>query len=168
MSAVVTGLVALVVLVAVVAWAWVQVRGARHDRDMHLQSYRWTDEDLARARQEAVAQSHAVVSGKVQEHLAPLFPQFLAEFDPREARFIGTPVDYVVFNGIDDGECEVVFVEVKTGRSQLSTRERRVRRAVEEGRARWVELRLPNDVDGDGTGTNRLPTAADVPRVPEL
>ena len=156
MSSLVVGVFATVVAVVVVMWAAVKVRNARYERDLHFQTYRWTDDHIRAARQEAVLQSRAVVSGKVQEHLAPLFPQFLTEFDPREARFIGTPVDYVVFHGLDSGDCEIVFVEVKTGRSQLSARERLVRRAVQAGRVRWAEMRLPDQlgalvpVDGRG------------------
>lgn len=122
---------------------------AIRQRDLHLATYGYTAADVTAARAQAVTQSRSVVSGKVQEHLAPLFPEFLGEFDPREARFIGSPIDYVVFNGIDDGECEVVLVEIKTGRSQLSQRERRARRAAEAGRIRWVEMRLPDEVTGE-------------------
>jgi predicted Holliday junction resolvase-like endonuclease len=100
---------------------------ATYERDLLLETHLYTEADLAEARQQAVTRSRAVVSGKVQEHLAPLFPEFMAQFNPREARFIGTPIDYVIFNGLDEGECEIVLVEVKTGRSQLSQRERRVR-----------------------------------------
>ncbi|HYA45778.1 MAG TPA: Holliday junction resolvase-like protein [Acidimicrobiales bacterium] len=146
MGATVAALVAVVVVAVVIAWALLRVQDARRDRDVHLRTYCYTEEDLARFGHEAIRQSHAVVSGKVQEHMAPLFPEFMTEFNPREARFIGTPVDYVVFDGIDSGECGVVFIEVKTGRSQLSTRERRVRRAVEAGRVRWVEMRLPEEL----------------------
>ena len=54
---------------------------------------------------------------EVQEHLAPLFPAFLSQFNPKDARFLGTPLDFIVFDGLDEGEVRrVVFVEVKTGR----------------------------------------------------
>jgi predicted Holliday junction resolvase-like endonuclease len=43
---------------------------------------------------------------------------------------------------------DVVFVEIKTGTSTLSTRERRVRDAIQAGRVRWLELRPV--VDGAG------------------
>lgn len=148
MATLAVALVAVVVIVVILASAWVQVRSARSERDAHLATYRWTDHDLSAANHQAISRSHAVVSGKVQEHLAPLFPEFISRFDPREARFLGSPVDYVVFDGLDDGECSVVFVEVKTGRAQLSTRERRVRRAIDAGRVHWVEMRLPEEVTG--------------------
>ena len=83
-----------------------------------------------------------------------------AQFNPREARFIGTPIDYVVFNGLDEGECEIVLIEVKTGRSQLSPRERRVRQAVEASRVRWVEMRLPKGIIDTSVGGIETATPA--------
>jgi predicted Holliday junction resolvase-like endonuclease len=35
----------------------------------------------------------------------------------------------------------VVFVEIKTGTSALSSRERRVREAIQTGKVEWMELR---------------------------
>jgi len=108
--------------------------------------YRWSDEDLALARKDSLSRSHLTVSGKVQEHLAPLLPGFVDEFNPRDARFLGSPVDFVVFDGLDAGEvARVVFVEVKSGRSGLSARERLVREAVEAGRVEWRLLRVAGE-----------------------
>jgi predicted Holliday junction resolvase-like endonuclease len=87
-----------------------------------------------------------VVAGKATEHLAPLLPGF--DFDPRDARFLGSPIDFIVFDGLSEGELhEIVFVEVKTGpEAVLSSRERRVRDAVDAGRVRFLEVRIdPSD-----------------------
>ncbi len=100
----------------------------------------------ARIRADALSRSHSVVAGKATEHLAPLLPGF--EFDPRDARFLGSPVDFVVFDGLSEGEVhEVVFVEIKTGPSAaLTSRERRVREAVAGRRVRFLEVRIdPSD-----------------------
>jgi predicted Holliday junction resolvase-like endonuclease len=61
---------------------WLLVYKARH---------KFTDDDVRKPRQDSLARSRHVVSGKVQENLAPLFPEFLAHFNPRDARFLGTP-----------------------------------------------------------------------------
>ena len=75
--------------------------------------------------------------------MAPLVPAFAERFDPAEARFLGAPIDYVVFDGLGSGELrEIVLVEVKTGRSQLNTNELEVERAVAEGRVSFEILRL--------------------------
>jgi predicted Holliday junction resolvase-like endonuclease len=100
----------------------------------------------ARIRDDALSRSHSVVAGKATEHLAPLLPGF--EFDPRDARFLGSPVDFIVFDGLSEGEVhEVVFVEIKTGPSAaLTSRERRVREAVDGRRVRFLEVRIdPTD-----------------------
>jgi predicted Holliday junction resolvase-like endonuclease len=92
-------------------------------------------------REDAVSRSQAVTVGKVFEQLVPHLPEF--DFNPKDARFIGSPVDFVVFDGLNDGEVRsVVFVEVKTGRADLSTRERRVKDAVKAGRVEWSEVRV--------------------------
>jgi predicted Holliday junction resolvase-like endonuclease len=100
----------------------------------------------ARIREDALSRSHSVVAGKATEHLAPLLPGFA--FDPRDARFLGSPIDFIVFDGLSQGEIpEIVFVEIKTGPSAaLTARERRVRDAVDGRRVRFLEVRIdPSD-----------------------
>lgn len=95
----------------------------------------------AAIRRDAVTRSESAVRGRVAEHLAPLLPDF--PFAASDARFLGSPVDFVVFDGLGEGVCRrVVLVEVKTGAGRLSRRERLVRDAVREGRVEWQELRL--------------------------
>ncbi len=97
-------------------------------------------EMLREARKDAVVRSAAVTRGQAFEHLAPFTGDF--GYHPRDARFLGSPIDFVVFDGLGETEVrEIVFVEIKTGRSRLSARERAVRSAVLEGRVSWRELR---------------------------
>ena len=92
-------------------------------------------------RRDAVKRSLAVTVGTVHEQIVPWLPDF--HFNPKDARFLGTPVDFIVFDGLDEGDVRrVVFVEIKTGGSELSARERRVRDAVRDGRVVWVEHRV--------------------------
>jgi predicted Holliday junction resolvase-like endonuclease len=100
----------------------------------------------ASIRDDTLRRSQSVVAGKATEHLAPLLPGFA--FDPRDARFLGSPVDFIVFDGLSEGGVrEVVFVEVKTGPSAaLSSRERLVREAIEDRRVSFLEIRIdPSD-----------------------
>ena len=101
----------------------------------------WKARYTRAVRLDAVQRSQAVTVGKVYEQLVPYLPEF--PFNPKDARFLGSPVDFVVFDGLDDGQVRrVVFVEVKTAGSDLSTRERRVRDAIRAGRVEWDELRV--------------------------
>jgi predicted Holliday junction resolvase-like endonuclease len=94
-----------------------------------------------RVREDAVQRSLAVTAGKVHEQLVPLLPEF--RWNPKDARFLGSPVDLVVFDGLSEGRVRrIVFVEVKTGGATLTGRERMVREAVRDGAVEWVEMRV--------------------------
>ena len=83
-----------------------------------------------------------MISGQVVEQLAPLLPGFPC--DLADVKFLGQPIDYIAF--VSDKKSgridEVVFIEVKTGRSGLSPREKSLRNAVEKRRVRYVEWRF--------------------------
>jgi len=82
-----------------------------------------------------------VTAGKVHEQLVPYLPEF--GFNPKDARFLGSPVDLVVFDGLSAGDVRrVVFLEVKTGGAPLTARERQVRAVIEAREVAWGELRL--------------------------
>jgi predicted Holliday junction resolvase-like endonuclease len=92
-------------------------------------------------RADAVQRSQAVTAGKVHEQLIPYLPAF--PYNPKDVRFLGSPIDLVVFDGLAEGQVRrVVFVEVKTGDAGLTGRERRVRDVIEARRVEWAELRV--------------------------
>jgi len=73
--------------------------------------------------------------GQISEHLIPFTKNF--PFDPKKARFIGSPIDMIVFE-----ENKIVFVEVKTGDSKLSNLQKNIRKIVEDKNIEWFELRI--------------------------
>ena len=126
----------LVVVAAVLLWTLTSYARYRA-------IYRYADEDLAAARADAVKRSRGVRAGKAAEQLTPLLGEFAERFDAHDARFLGAPVDYVVFDGLSAGILrEVVLVEVKTGSSRLTPNEREVELAIAEGRVRYEIVRL--------------------------
>jgi predicted Holliday junction resolvase-like endonuclease len=49
-----------------------------------------------------------VAVGKITEHFIPFLPDF--KYNPKEARFFGSPIDFIVFDGLDNGEIKnIVF-----------------------------------------------------------
>lgn len=104
----------------------------------------YTEEQAAKMKARSVQQSKATRSGQVGEHLYPLLPEFFERYNLKDARFVGQPIAYLIFDGLDEGreDVRVVLVEVKTGQSRLSAREKRIRDAVEAGRVEWSEVRL--------------------------
>ncbi len=104
----------------------------------------WKVEKEKEIRQDAINKSQSVTIGKMTEHIVPYLPGF--RFNPSDARFIGSPIDFVVFDGLGDGEIKkIVFVEIKTGASNLSTRERSVRNAVQDKHIEWLEIKVNLD-----------------------
>ena len=102
-------------------------------------------EEIPTLREEAIKQSRAVLSGQFSEQIAPYLPDF--PFNPTEARFIGKPIDFVVFKGMDEKKIEeIVFVEVKSGQSQLSKIEKSLKSAVENKKVSWHEYKVPEEV----------------------
>ena len=102
---------------------------------------RWRLENDQSIRADAIRRSAAVVSGKVTEHLAPYMDSF--PYNPKDVRFLGTPVDLIVFDGMsEDAISEIVFLEIKSLSSTLTTRERRIRDAVIAKRVAWKEFRV--------------------------
>ena len=92
-------------------------------------------------RQDAINRSQSVILGKVTEHLIPFHQNF--PFNPKEARFIGSPIDMIVFDGIDNEDVvDIWILEIKTGKSSLNKRQRLIRDAVENNRVFWRELNV--------------------------
>ena len=103
------------------------------------------DDKIPKEREDAIKQSRAVLSGQFSEQIAPYLPDF--PFNPTEARFIGKPIDFVVFKGMDEKKIEeIVFVEVKSGQSQLSKIEKSLKSAVENKNVSWHEYKVPDEM----------------------
>jgi predicted Holliday junction resolvase-like endonuclease len=106
----------------------------RDDAILHWQT------EIGEARKSAVEQSRAVLGGKFTEQMVPFFPDF--KYDPTEVRFIGSPIDMIVFPGLAQGDPkEIVILEVKTGQSaQLTPPQKKIRELIENGMVRWDEI----------------------------
>ncbi|MFN4245179.1 MAG: Holliday junction resolvase-like protein, partial [Brevinematia bacterium] len=99
-------------------------------------------------RKMALNFSRSVIKGKVSEQILPLTPFF--NYKLSDARFLGSPVDYIVFDGYSDAYQtntikEIIFIEVKTGKSQLSQIELAVKDAIDNGRVRYEVIYLQLD-----------------------
>ncbi len=75
--------------------------------------------------------------GQISEHIVP----FLANcpYDPKNLHFLGNPVDYVCFD-FDQGA--ITFIEVKSGNSKPSKRQKIVKNIVKTGRVYYDEIRI--------------------------
>lgn len=112
-----------------------QLRQAAYS-EARMELERWRREHEQAIRLDAIQRSAAVTKGMVTEHIVPYLPGF--DLDPKDVRFLGTPIDLIAFSGLNaSAEIEIVFIEIKTGQSALSPRERAVKKAVEAKRVSW-------------------------------
>lgn len=139
--------VALLVL-ALVVYLWRTDRARSQARIESLLQER--ERDVADARRESVLKSRSSLKGQIAEQMAPLLPGF--RYRPADARFLGDPIDYMVFNGYSQArdaggstDLEVVLLEVKQGGSSLSPFQKMIASSVQEGRVRFEILRVAED-----------------------
>jgi predicted Holliday junction resolvase-like endonuclease len=101
----------------------------------------WKVDAEKEIRKDAISKSQSVTMGKMTEHMVPYLPGF--GFNPSDARFIGSPIDLIVFDGLDE-DClkKIVFIEIKTGNSTLSPRERWVRDAILAKNIEWRQVKV--------------------------
>lgn len=96
-------------------------------------------EELKKARKDSKFRSSAVNWGKSIEHFVPFMTKF--PLPPEDVVFLGMPIDYVGFTDTESAKkCKVHFVEVKSGVSFLSTKQKNIKKAIEEGRVVFHEI----------------------------
>lgn len=76
--------------------------------------------------------------GKIGENLAPFLNDW--PYDANNFRFLGNPVDGIQFT--DD---EIIFVEIKTGKSRLTKTQKVIKDLVREGKVRFATFRISAD-----------------------
>jgi len=118
--------------------------------EVKFQSYKMEYEKQIRT--DTQERMRAVLKGRIGEQFAPLLPMF--EYEPSDARFIGSPVDYIVFDGYSSKNPQkIVFVEVKTGKThRLTNIEKSIKQLVENKNVEWKTISI-----GDiGTEINEI------------
>jgi predicted Holliday junction resolvase-like endonuclease len=91
---------------------------------------------VMRERSDAVGRSRSVILGELYETIAPLMPGF--RYAPRDMVFLGKGVDYLVFDGLSEGHLrEIVFLELKTGKSKQNFNEKAIEQCLQRGSVRY-------------------------------
>lgn len=98
-----------------------------------IDKYNQLGEEFKNLRHQKI--SADVKMGQKSENLLPFLSSFPYADD--EIRGLFNPIDLIVFR-----DEEVVFVEVKSGQSQLSEKQRKIRDNIKEGRVRFEIHRM--------------------------
>jgi len=95
-------------------------------------------------KKDAKKRSGAVKWGLTIENFVPFMSEF--PIPAEDVHFLGKPIDYVGYTNINHKDkCEVHFIEVKSGKSQLLKHQTNVKHAIQKGRVKWHEVRVDSN-----------------------
>lgn len=87
-------------------------------------------ENLVKIRRDIANRQRVGIKGKLTEAFAPFLKGF--PFKASECKFIGDPIDYLVFEGLDERDIKGVhLVEVKTDKSKLSKHQKQIKNIID-------------------------------------
>ncbi|HNX17779.1 MAG TPA: Holliday junction resolvase-like protein [Methanoregula sp.] len=133
----------------VLGWLFVKAQITAIEARYRAELEKWKMEAATEIRKDSVNRSRSTLKGKIAEQMAPLLPSF--DYLPADARFIGSPVDYIIFDGLSgvadekSGTIRIVFMDVKHGSATLTRTQRVIKKAVEEKAVTWQTLHLADE-----------------------
>jgi len=102
---------------------------------------RYIEEKEEEIRKDAIERSSKILSAKALEKLVPLLKNF--GHSPHDVRWLGDPIDLIIFDGASENDPrKITFVEIKHGKSDLTEKQRKIKRIIEEGKVFWEEVRI--------------------------
>ena len=100
----------------------------------------------------------STIKGQLAEKFAPFLPGF--PFKPSECKFIGDPIDYLVFEGLDERDIKKIhLLEVKNNTSRLSKHQKQIKNILYE----TTKLKAPEKLDI--TRESKLAIIAHIPPI---
>jgi predicted Holliday junction resolvase-like endonuclease len=117
-------------------------------REINLEVRKRIIEVENQMKNDILKRSRAVLKGKIAEQIVPFLADF--KYNPSDARFIGSPIDYVIFDGYTDVKdrridrpITIILADIKTGKNvELTPSQRSIKQALDQKRIRWEIIRL--------------------------
>jgi predicted Holliday junction resolvase-like endonuclease len=107
-------------------------------------------EAVEEARADSIKRQRSILKGQATEHLAPYIN---SEYSPKDYKFMGDPIDYIIFDGLgnikskEDTVNKIIFMDIKTGKSQLNRAQRAIKKCIQEGNIEFQVYRPEKDID---------------------
>lgn len=112
---------------------------------------KWKTQSEKSIRQSSLSNSRNAIKGRVSEQLLPLLAGL--QYSPGDMRFIGSPIDYIIFDGYDEakensGQIKtIILADVKRGsRAKLSPIQLKIKAAVDALRVRWETITIDENL----------------------
>jgi len=100
-------------------------------------------------KQKGRAASAHTTKGQILEKWCPFLehPEIDPDWEAKNWTFMGQPIDYIIFDWRENKEInvadgKVIMLDVKSGKSQLTTKQRRIRDLIQAGKVEWRTIRL--------------------------
>jgi len=100
-------------------------------------------------KQKGRAASAHTTKGQILEKWCPFLehPDIDPDWEAKNWSFMGQPIDYIVFDWRNDktinmADGKIIMLDVKSGKSQLTTKQRRIRDLIKAGKVEWRTIRL--------------------------
>ena len=94
---------------------------------------------MKRATTGAQTTTKSVNFGKLLEKFLLTMKDFKWELS--DCRFLGDPIDFVIFQGLSAGKIESVrFMEVKSGNARLNDHQKNIKEAIENNKIKYEEF----------------------------
>jgi len=82
--------------------------------------------------------------GKSIEHFVPFMSKF--PVPPENLVFLGMHIDYEGFPDTESTRnCKVHFIEVKSGNAFLMSKQKNIKKAIQQGRVQWHEIAVESN-----------------------
>ena len=124
--------VLIIILLALIVWNYYK---SKKQCESKVKEYKKKHDRML-----SLKKSSEVRVGKIGENMAPFLKAW--PYDPNNFRFLGNPVD-----GIQFTNNEIIFIEIKTGKSKLTKSQRKARNIIRTGNVSFATFR----VDENGT-----------------
>ena len=123
-----------------------QIKTAMIEREAGFQKQ--LDKEIKEAQKRSNNMQRNVLKGQIGEQFTPFITDF--PYNPSDCRFMGEPIDYVIFQNLHecaDGnvpieDVHLIIAEVKTGNARLNQRQKIIKQAIQNGQVSFKELRI--------------------------
>jgi predicted Holliday junction resolvase-like endonuclease len=96
-------------------------------------------QQLVKLKRDIAERQRAGVKGKISEAFAPFLQGF--PFKASECKFIGDPIDYLIFEGLDERDIQAIhLVDVKADTSKLSKHQKQIKDIIDSLNSPFVRF----------------------------
>jgi len=125
-------------LLGVVVFLIIQVKKLKRELIQQQVSF---DKQKSKISADAKKRSGSVQWGLTIENFVPFIDVF--PIPPENTHHLGKPIDFLGFTDLDKPETTTVhLIEVKSGTAFLNGHQKNIKKAVEDGRVKWHEVRV--------------------------